>query len=262
MSSSSLMAPRVAAVAALIVAASACVNDPAYIQPADPVEVAIPGSDIDIATTSLLLPVRTETDMEAADRAAVAEQLGVDVPFVRLEDIDMQLEWTLKNLSDAEASARIHVNAANEWFAFVPLAFVIDPEEDPEPPPLMGDTPVQVPALGTITGTFREDQLREAAIDLELITRGATNPIAAVLNIHEEMKEFSNVEGTTVPLNAFAHIIRLDIELRSAQHMVLEFALRVRSDDRTLLHDELLTAPTAELTTFAPADFVPPPPEE
>jgi hypothetical protein len=82
----------------------------------------------------------------------------------------VSLSWTIKNLTDSDGVARIHVNGGNEWFAYVPAAFVIDPDDDEEPPPLMGNIPIPVPAGATVNGVFREDQVYEASIDLELIT--------------------------------------------------------------------------------------------
>ncbi len=249
--------------ATISVGALGCVEDPQYVQPLQALEVGVPGADdtsITQASTTVDLPIRLEREDEATARAELAAALGVDVPYVRMDDLSISIEWTLKNLSDTNGEARILINGGNELFEFVPLAFVVDPEEDEEPPPLIGNIPILLPAGATISGVFREDELREGSIDLELITRGAMNPFAAVLQIHEDITEFPDAaSGVAVPIAAFGSMIRFDVALRSDTHVVLEYAVRIR-DHRGLLHEELLLAPGAELTAFNPAEFVPPPP--
>jgi hypothetical protein len=247
-------------IAALACAAAVgCADDPQYVQPLQAIEVGAPGTDITDATASITLPIRLEEDTEAMERAELMAELGVQVPFVGIDDISVSVEWTLKNLEDNPGQARVHLNGGNEWFIYVPLNFVIDPEEDEEPPSMQGDIPIDVPAGGTVNGVFREDQLREAAVDLELITRGPGNPFAAILQNHSDLTEITDMAGAVIPEQAFAHLIQLDLRLESTRHMVLEYAVRVR-DHEGILHELLLDAPAAELTAFAPVPFVPPAP--
>ncbi|HUS68193.1 MAG TPA: hypothetical protein VMZ28_26850 [Kofleriaceae bacterium] len=238
-----------------VLLASACSDDPIYVEPSGAVEVGADGETF-TAASSTLLPVRLERQAEAEDRAARAGELGVMVPFVLRDDLDISVEWTLKNLSDAPAVARVQLNGANEMFAYVPTAFVVDIEEEEVPPPLSGDVPLEMEPGETRDGVFREDDLAEAALDLELITRGAVSPFAALLEVNEEMDEF-DAAGVEVPSDAFASLVRIDVGLVADQHMVLEYSVRVR-DHRDLLHDELADAPPEELTAFAPADYAPP----
>jgi hypothetical protein len=116
---------------------------------------------------------------------------------------------------------------------------------------------------------FREDQLREAAIDLEIVTRGGVNPFAALLSIHEEIQNVLDVPYIPVdpenpmpptlslPIEAFGHFVRFDITLTSNRHMILTYAIRVRETE-PLLHDELMDADAAELMLFMPEEYVPP----
>lgn len=244
---------------ALVLALSAgCADDPMYIQPAMALEVGVPDSMVSTATQTIMLPIALETELDAAERALLAAELGVDVPYVKLDDLSISIEWTIKNLADGDAEARIGINGANEYFAYIPLNFVVDPEEDEEPPPLAGDIPYIIGPNETRSGVFREDQLREAAIDLDLITRGALNPFAAVLQNHEDITEL-DAGGVIIPRSVFPNMVQFDLTFDANAHMVLEYTVRVR-DHRGILHDELLSAPPEELTAFAPAIFVPPPP--
>lgn len=242
---------------------AACTADPVYIEP----EMALTdgnNNDPDVVpmVAAFELPFRLEESDEADERAALATQLGIDVPYVRRNDLHLSLEWSLENLEDADAQTRIFLNGANEYFSYVPQNFVVD-EDEPSPPPLLGDIPLLVPAGETITGVFREDQLREAAIDLELITRGGLNPFAAMLEFHEDLESIEVEGAAPIPARAMAHLVRIDLSLVSNRRVRLRYAARVRSERRpNYIHDEGLAAPADELTVFAPVEFVPPPPAE
>jgi hypothetical protein len=208
--------------------------------------------------------------------ASFDPDLAIDqLPFVRLDQVDVSIEWSIRNLDAEPGQAFIDVNGANQYFAYVPAEFVImvGDEEEPLPPPLAGHVPIDVPASSTISGVFREDTLRESALDLELITRGALNPFYAIINNNEDINATTDVEyvpypppedgdppppmPVPLPVSAFGHFVRFDVTFAADRHMVLEYAVRVRDPDH-LLHDELLGADAAELMTFMPADYVPP----
>jgi hypothetical protein len=240
-----------------ILLAAACTDDPIYVEPTGAVEVGADGMTF-TASSSTFLPIRLERPTEATARGARAADLGVMVPYVLRDDLDISVEWTLKNLADAPAVARIQLNGANEMFGYVPTAFVVDVEEEEAPPPLAGNVPLELEPGETRDGVFREDELAEAALDLELITRGAVSPFTALLEVNEEMDEF-DAAGVDVPSDAFASLVRIDLALVADQHMVLEYSVRVRDHrDPGLLHEELADAPPGELTAFAPADYAPP----
>jgi hypothetical protein len=245
---------RTLLVAALL--ASACTDDPVYVESTGAIEVG--ADDVTFtATSSTALPVRLEHQKEATCRAEKSAELGVMVPYVLRDDLDLSVEWTLKNLSDAPAVARVQLNGANEMFGYLPLAFVVDPEEEEAPPPLAGDVPFEMEPGETRDGVFREDELAEASLDLELITRGGVSPFAALLEVDEGMDEF-DAAGVAVPSDTYASLVRVDLVLVADQHMVLEYTIRVRDHrDPHLLHSELADAPPGELTAFAPADYSP-----
>jgi len=236
-----------------------CTADPQYVQGPTSLEASVPGSMVNLATVEIDLPVRIEREDEVMDRAALSAELGIEVPYVRLGDLIVSIEWTIKNLEDSEGEARILVNGGNEYWYYVPTNFVIDPEEDEEPPPLMGDIPMLIGPGETRSGVFREDTLREGSVDLELITRAALNPFAAVLQVHEDMTEFTSETGVVVPFTASAGMVRYEVNFTANRHMIMEYAIRIR-DDRGLLHKDLLDAPPGELTVFNPVEFTPPPP--
>jgi hypothetical protein len=239
----------------------ACMEDPQYIPGPSSIEVGVDGSDVFTGTVTIDLPVQLETMDDAEERVARALEIGIGadmLAYVRNADFDVSIEWTIKNLAGSEGQARISVNGGNQFWYYVPTEFVIDPEEDEEPPPLMGDIPLRIAENGTLSGVFREDQIHEAAVDLEQITRAMVNPFAAMLTVNEEDPGVA-VGGILVPLADLPQMIRFDIIFEADRHMVLEYAIRVR-DHRDILHREGLAAPAGEIVMWAPAMFVPPPP--
>jgi len=241
----------------------ACAEDPEYVDPELTLEIDPATADPDVPPPTLLvdLPIRLEREDEAMARAELAAEIGIEVPYVTREDLEISIEWTLENLNaDGPMEARIIMNGANEFFNYVPDAFVIDPEEDEEPPPLAQSVPLEVDAGATISGVIREDELREASIDLELITRGVdANPFNAILANHEDLKQVESAAGPSIPEVALASMVRFEIGLQTNRAARLQFIVRVRERERDLLHEELLRAPAGELVVFAPADFTPPP---
>lgn len=241
---------------ALLAALPACADDPVYLAGALAIEVGADGMTF-TGAASTTLPIRLERPEELARRADLAAGLGVAVPYVKRDDLDLEIEWIARNLDAEEAEIRIQVNGASELFAYAPGAFVVDPEEEEAPPPLMGDVPLLIAGLSDRSGVFREDELAEAALDLELIGRGGLTPFAALLGVDEDRRDF-DAAGVTVPSEAWASLIRFDLTLVADRHVVLEYAVRAR-DHRAppLLHERLLAAPGGELTTFAPTDLAP-----
>ena len=278
-----LLSSTFAAVAA-VAALGGCANDPLYIPAPMTMEAGMDdgtGALVVEAKASLQLPIKTESAADLMKRTQLGEKLaGITVPYVKIGDIETEVEWTIKNLDMMPGQARIQLNGANELFSYDPTLIVLDPGNDEAPPTpgLDGDIPINVPAGGTVTGLFTEDQLREAAIDLDQVTRGNVNPFRASLTISKNATSFQpltmpmpEVEdymqtplGPPIPREAFAAMTRIDLVFKPDTHMELEFNVRVR-DLRGIMHDLLLTAVTekpGELQPFMPMPYtvgVPPP---
>jgi hypothetical protein len=258
---------------------TACANNPVYIPAPDNLEAGMVdamGMITAEAKASLVLPVKLETVDDAAKRAARATALGIDVPYVKIGDLEVSIEWTIKNLDAVPGQAKIELNGANEYFLWDPSTMPVDPaSEAPPTPALDGDVPIDVPASGEVSGLFREDQVVEASIDLDQITRGNLNPFTATLTISKNLPSFQPMTalqpavmgvvppqmpmGPAIPREAFAQMTQYDLVFKPDHHMVLEFAVRVR-DIRGIMDDLLLSAPPAELTQFMPAPYAVAPP--
>jgi len=270
----------VSSVALALAALVGCANDPVYIPAPDTMEAGV--ADMtgkrNEAKASLTLPIKLETSDDRKARDALAAKLDpVLVPYVKVGDLEVEIEWTITNLDDNDGQAKIQLNGANEYFSYDPSIIVLDPNDDEAPPTpgLAGDIPIDVPAGRRVSGLFTEDQLREASIDLDQITRGNVNPFRATLTISKNAASFQPLTppmpdvadyeptpvGPEVPREAFAEITRIDLVFKPDRHMVLEYDVRVR-DLRGIMHELLLTAVTEkpdELTTFMPMDYNPVP---
>jgi len=252
-----------------------CANDPLYLPAPMTMEAGARDTTgmLVEAKASLQLPIKTESASDLMKRTALGEKLGITVPYVKIGDLETEVEWTIKNLDTMPGQAKIQLNGANELFSYDPTLIVLAPddEEAPPTPGLDGDIPINVPAGGTVTGLFTEDNLREAAIDLDQVTRGNVNPFRAMLTISKNATSFQpltmpmpDVEdymqtplGPAIPREAFAAMTRIDLVFKPDTHMVLEFNVRVR-DLRGIMHDLLLAAVTqkpGELQPFMPMAY-------
>jgi hypothetical protein len=264
--------------------AQACANDPTYMEcpdtPTDPLCVRTVeagqddgmGGTIAEVKTHLVIPIKIEKAKDAAARAARSAELGVEVPYVKLGDIEVEVEWTITNLDAMDSQAKVELDGANEYFTYDPDLIVLSNDREAPPTPgLDGNIPIHVPANGSVTGIFREDQLREASIDLEQVTRANVNPFAATLRINKNDSEIvpflpfdptmpdlppmPDPNAVPIPREAFANIIRIDLVFQPSAHMTLTYDVRVRDVRGGMINDELFTAPVDEVTQFAPMDF-------
>ena len=261
-----------------IVLFAACANDPTYL--ASPTNLEAGTDDGMGGTTqakgSLMLPIKPESTKDMTDRMALATKLGVMVPYVKVGDLDIEVDWTIKNLDGMPGQAMVELDGANEWFVYDPSMINLDPtnNEAPPTPGLQGDIPLDIAANGELSGTFREDQLLEAAIDLDQVTRGNVNPFMATLVVNKNDQSFQPMStpvlptaampnpppqtptGMPIPRAAFAEIIRVDLVFKPDRHMVMDYTVRVR-DHRGILHDMGLSAPQNEIVMFMPMTYVP-----
>jgi hypothetical protein len=270
---------RAIALSSLLVGLVACnANDPVYIQAPMTMEAGLAnpmGMGLTQAKASLPLPIKTETAADKKARDALAARLApIQVPYVRVGDLELDVEWTIKNLDTKPGQALIELNGASEFFVYDPSMIHLSPpdaEDPPKTPGLAGDIPINVPAGGTVSGLFTEDELREASIDLDQVTRGNVNPFRAALTISKNALSFQPMTppvldaqgmitqtamGPPVLREAFAEMVRIDLVFSPDRHMTLDFNVRVR-DLRGILDDMLLSAKPAELQRFDPMPYAP-----
>lgn len=110
--------------------------------------------------------------------------------------------------------------------------------------------------------------MREAAIDLDEITRGRVNPFRARYTIAKNDREFAQLSevmfdmdgealpqtptGVVFPRSVFAGMVRLDLVFEPDHHMVLEYAVRVRDVRGDMINMKFFDAPADELQYMDP----------
>jgi hypothetical protein len=240
----------------IIVGLVGCANDPQYISAPTQImstgAVDAMGNPIPVFG-SLSLPIKPESKKDAMTRAALAAKLGVMVPYVKVGDLEVEISWQLTNPDTTNpAQAKIELDGGNEYFYYDPaLVNLATPgEEDPPPTPgLQGDIPIDVPPGGTVTGLFREDQLQEASVDVDMITRGNISPFHAVLTINRNTTSFqpqtapmpavmnymATPVGPIIPRAAYAELVCYKVVLKAATAMTLTYTVRVRDVRGTLI---------------------------
>jgi len=219
---------------------------------------------------NVLLPIKPETTTDAMARSALATKLGfplMDVPYVKFGDLDIEVDYQITNLDSMPGTAMVELNGANEQLRYDPSLIKLDPgnNEAPPTPGLSGDIPLDVPANGTIEGTFREDQLQEATIDLDQITRGNVNPFRATLVVNKNDTQFSryttamfapsnpvcqnNPDDTrcqptpvppAIPRQIFRGIVEVDLVFKPDRPMTMTYSVRVR-DHRGIMNPKGLS---------------------
>lgn len=274
------MQARVITLSSVLVGLVACnANDPVYIPAPMTIEAGMSDPTnmgmLTQAKASLPLPIKTETAADKKARDALAAKLApILVPYVKVGDLELDVEWTITNLDTKPGQARIQLDGANEFFTYDPTLINLAPpdaEDPPKTPGLAGDIPIEVPAMASVSGLFTEDDLREASIDLDQVTRGNVSPFRAALTVSKNELSFQPLTapaldaqgmitqsptGPAVPREAFAEMVRIDLVFKPDRHMKLDFNVRVR-DLRGIMHDMLLAAKPAELQMFDPMPYAP-----
>ena len=225
---------------------------------------------------SVHVPVKPEGDFETRDRDRRVELMAaldpaIEVPIYRPEQYDLSVEWKVTNLTDRESEFRVDLNGANEAFTYDPSLIILNPDDDEAPPtpPLAGNIPINIGPNATVSGTFREDQLVEAAIDLDQISRGNVNPFRAMLTTTRHDDFFQPVTpydyvnmtggeptGPQVPSAAFRQLVRIDIVFKPQAYMRIDYTVRVR-EHADVIHEAGLNAPAGEVEIMDPAPYIP-----
>jgi hypothetical protein len=242
-------------------AATACTTaDPVYIASVPPSINTGELAEGEVGALVMTVPVRLETAEEAAEREEIAAELGLtaaDIPSVRRDDLEIEIEWAITNPGGEEVEATLGVVGANELFRYDPAAFVDPEDDDAEPPPaLMGGEPIIVPAGATVSGVFTENDFSEAAQDLDAFTRAGVNAFNALLTKWRS-KDVTGGEGgalAMIPSKAIAQLLEVQLTVSADDPVIISAQLRVR--DRTGRLDatatDVATLVPPSMTVFMP----------
>jgi hypothetical protein len=224
----------------LFAAASCSANEPIYFPAPMPLEVGGGGDEPAASTVSITLPFRPPTPEELMALRADSARRMVDTPWLRADDVALSLLYTITNLGDRPASARLEIDGASEFAAYdtqaLRAAAALDPEgEEDTVLALIRPTPVLLAPGEVYKGIVREDDFEEAALDLDAIGRFAATPASVLINRSE-----ANPIGLEMvpPEHVRPAFFRVQVGFSAGSHMRLEFLLRVRDDAHQLLREQ------------------------
>lgn len=166
-----------AALGALVIQASACVEEQRYAIENESVALteATPAAfvndddeEVFIVTREFTLPVRPPKDQDLTNLTQDAE--GKDLPFPRSpwvedKDVDLQLDYVIANLGDEAVLASVLIDGRNEFNVYTP-----GPEDFHQ-----WERRFMLEGKERVQGTITELEMSEIATDLATVVNGAPN---------------------------------------------------------------------------------------
>jgi hypothetical protein len=206
------------------------------------------------------LPVRAPTD---AQLAALADTGGLTLPFDRLPwlrrgDVELELEYTISNVSDQTVAVALTINGFNEFHEYFPFVGIV--QDDAVPDFAMYEWTVVLGPGERFTSRVREEQFDEVTVDLATLANGPPNfnQVVYFANQHDRDPNSSRFVPAVIPgLTGFRLGLRT-IAQGAAPRVVLEATVRARDvKDKLVDPGETDVAPW---TLPTPAALSPMPP--
>lgn len=243
------------------VAVGACgANNPTYFEPAMPLEVGQPGSMTNAASLTITPTFRSPDGSEQSKLDAESAGRALRAPWIRTSQVALQLQYTVRNLTDKPAVARLTVDGASEFASYDAEALraagqaaqMANPNADlPTYFSLIQPKPIELGPREVKNGVIREDDFAEAALDLEAIGRYMTEPTSVLINRSDVNPVGLEMVDRALPLPQF---VQVKVGLAAGAHVRLEALLRVRDEEPRLQRGpDGAFAPT-------PTAYAPPPP--
>jgi hypothetical protein len=228
---------------ALALAASAggagCnMNEPSYYPAPAPVEIGGPNAGGD-PFAIIELPFRPPRTDEQESLREESQRKGFAVPWLRTDNVSVSVLYTITNLGDKPATAKLELDGASEFANYDVIALraaqamaAINNEDEIEVLPLLEVAPFAVPAAGQVTGMLREDDFDEAALDLDALARFGAAPATVLVN--NSQKNGAGLEALP-PEHVRPALYRVRVALVGNGHLRLNLVVRVRDEASQLL---------------------------
>jgi hypothetical protein len=254
-----------AALAVFALLATGCLEEQRYVTPegGGPWALAIDeetppffeSEDGNVYLVEQRIPIelREPTEDELAELGDVGD---VQIPYPQLPwlqrgDLEIQIDWTLSNLSEEAVTTTLVVNGFNEFHEYAPGIQVVD--DDLVIDFSQWERTYRLGPMERRSGTIREEELDEVAVDLATVVNDAPNPNQIVYfeNQHEHDRRSQMYMPDVIPALTG---VRVGLRSLSAAPVVLELTVRVRDVRGVLVQgeDEPWQAPAPAL--FGPAD--------
>ncbi|MFI5309095.1 MAG: hypothetical protein ACHQ53_17195 [Polyangiales bacterium] len=262
-------------VALLFCVVSACTNEPQYVGDGKLYQVALTSST-PAAFTSMdgavyIVEQRVELEVRRPSQIVLDDlRKGAgaykNLPFPRLPWIDrgempMEVDFTLSNLDATPHDVTVTLNGFSEFDEYVPGIHVVD--EQVQADYAEWERSYKLDAKQRISGTIREEDMDEAAVDLATAAHGAPNANEVV---YFENKSGSDPRSDRFTPKVVPGLVGFRIGLRSQEEaatmrqmtakggLLLEATTRVRD-----VSDKLTTSQQTAMR-FNPQPFTPMPP--
>lgn len=229
---------RARSVLIFLTATGACApNSPQYFAPAKPLEAGTMMAAAASATVEL--PLRRPTKQEQMMLQEERKKLGFEVPYLQRKDVDVSIQYTITNLSDMPGEATVAINGANEYTSYDLAAIqmfidslVLPPDTDAPPLfPLLQSTKTTIKARATLSGNIREDDVVEAARDLDAIGRFKAPYLTVLINDSSA----SPLGMEMVPKNVqLPQLWRFIVTFTATVPMRMDFLVRARDQANVL----------------------------
>ena len=198
-----------------------------------------------------ILPVRRPSveEIQLLTTEAQARMLTAPIPWAAARDFEIEIEYTIQNLEAQTVQALFFLNGGNEFGDYLPALYRSPDLQSPDPPPLLGNTPIVLESHATHSGIFREDEIREASIDLEAIVRFPLNdPFVTPFVVIAHLSSVSPDGLDNIPASDVTpEMARFRFTLESEGHVKADYVVRVRDHGGKLDRGDLsqLYIPTA-----------------
>ncbi|MEM9073717.1 MAG: hypothetical protein AAGE52_34825 [Myxococcota bacterium] len=218
-----------------------------------PIFVSEDGDEFFLVEQRIEFPIQTPTDRQMAELEAMATEPFARMPWVVRGDYELEIDYVLINLDDAQREVAVIINGFNEFHEYVP-GFA-EGEEEAVADFAQFERIVRLEPLERLRGTIREERLDEVTVDLATVVNGVTN---ANLVMHPENEQTDPRIAPFVPAVVPALTgVRMGLRATGAGNVLIELTIRVRDEAGKIVPiDRMWELPEPEL--IAPADIAPP----
>jgi hypothetical protein len=170
------------------------------------------------------------------------------LPWVERDDLAIEVDFTLSNLDEAERQVAVIINGFNEFHEYQPGVTLVD--EEPEADFSQWERLYELAPEERKTGTVREEEFDEAAVDLATVVNGAPNSNSVVFFENKSSDDERNRQYIPEVIPGLAGF-RIGLRATQAGRIVLDVSVRVRdAGDRLANVDD-------EPFAIMPEPFVP-----
>lgn len=194
----------------------------------------------------------TEDDLAALEEQAaeVSPDPFPEMPWLQRGDYEIQIDFTLSNLSDGPVTTSLVINGINQFHEYNPGIQVVDDELQIDFS--QWERTYRLEAGERRSGTIREEELDEVAVDLATVIE-SPNPNQIVYFENQSIHDRRSMMYIPAVIPALTGV-RVGLRSLSSAPIVLELTVRIRDVRGVLVQgeDEPWMAPQPAL--FGPAD--------